>query len=281
MKPREGGFALLIVLWSVVLLALLATGITARGRSDIQLAANLRGAAVAEAAADGAVQAAAFHLLDPAEPWQADGQQRETQVPGAIVSIRIEDEAGKINPNTASLELLRALLQAVGANQQQSSGLAASIVEWRFPRGARPGGLASAPLIGPPPAPDSGAAMQRYRSAGLDYGPPGAPFETMRELGLVLGMTPALLASITPYLSLLNDTDPDPRRAAPVVLQAISEAVGPIPAKSGPPPPTRIVTVTAVAQTPSGSRFTRHAALRLGRSRKEPLITVVDWQPGR
>ena len=63
-RSSPGGFALLIVLWSVVLLALLATGITAAGRSQTQLAGNVRRAAAAEAAADGGIYAAAFHTTD-------------------------------------------------------------------------------------------------------------------------------------------------------------------------------------------------------------------------
>lgn len=75
---RDRGFALLIVLWAVVLLALLATRLMAAGRTELQLSANLRGAAEAEAAADGAVQEAMFHLLNPSDAWRADGADRPT-----------------------------------------------------------------------------------------------------------------------------------------------------------------------------------------------------------
>jgi len=43
---RQRGFALLIVLWSMALLALLLTQVTATGRSETQLADNLRRAIV-------------------------------------------------------------------------------------------------------------------------------------------------------------------------------------------------------------------------------------------
>ena len=54
MSNRQRGFALLIVLWTVAFLALLGTQIVAAGRSDTQLADNLKQEAVLEAAADGA-----------------------------------------------------------------------------------------------------------------------------------------------------------------------------------------------------------------------------------
>jgi len=59
----ESGFALLIVLWTLVPIALLFVMLTAAARSDAQLTANLRSAAELEATADGAIYSALFDLL--------------------------------------------------------------------------------------------------------------------------------------------------------------------------------------------------------------------------
>lgn len=260
---RERGFALLIVLWSVVLLTLLATGIAGAGRADVRLAANLRGAAVAETAADGAVFAAAFHLLDPATRWAADNRPRELQVPGARIVLRIENEAGKINPNTAAPELLQALLVQAGADSQAATRMADAIADWRFPAAA--------------PRPN-GAKAPQYRQAGLEYGPPDAPFESLTELRLVLGMTPALLARLLPSLTVLTDAEPDPLVAGAAVLRAIRLATGVEPPRSGQSPPPRTVTVTAAATTEGGSRFVRRAAIRLGTTPREPLAGILAWE---
>ena len=107
----DRGFALLLVLWTMVLLALIATRIAAAGRAEAQLAANLRDAAVAQAAADGAVQEVVFHLLAEGDQrWAPSGRHR-VALAGAAVEVGIEDLAGRVNPNTASPELLRALLE--------------------------------------------------------------------------------------------------------------------------------------------------------------------------
>ena len=260
-KDGERGFALLIVLWSVVLLTLLATGLTTTGRTEVQLAANLRAAAMAEAAADGAIYAAAFHLLDPATPWAADGRPRVVDLDGGHVTLCIGNEAGKVNPNTASAEVLRALLQQTGLAAEPAGQLAAAIVDWRFPGDqGRPGG----------------AKAPQYQAAGLAYGPAGAPFESLPELGAVLGMTPAILARLQPSVSLLNDREPDPQVASPVVLQALRQATGATPSRTGPPVPPRTVTVAAQAEI-SGSRFNRRAAFRLGDTPKEALVQVLTW----
>ncbi len=260
--PRnDKGFALLIVLWAMVLLTLLVTQLTAAGRTELQLAANLRGAAAAEAAADGAVHAAVFHLLDPADPWPADGVDRALRVPGGQAVVRIEDEAGKINPNLASPELLRALLRRCDADSRTADSLAAAIVDWRFPSSqGRP----------------SGAKDSQYRAAGRDYGPPGAPFRSVAELGAVLGMTPALLSRLEPNLSVLTDTDPDPAAAPPVVRQAIQDLRGGAAAPRRKPP--RTVSVAARVAGDAGGRFTRRAVVRLGSTPKEPLFQILAWE---
>jgi general secretion pathway protein K len=136
---REGGFALLLVLWSLGLLALIGTQVTATGRAEAMLAANLRTAAVAEAAADGAVHQAIFRLLAPeAQRWPADGPARELALPGgATALLRIESDQGKLNPNLATAPLLQALLLQLGAEPRTAGGLAGAILDWRT-AGLRP-----------------------------------------------------------------------------------------------------------------------------------------------
>jgi general secretion pathway protein K len=114
--------------------------------------------------------------------------------------------------------------------------------------------------------------MRAYRTAGLAYGPPGKPFRSLDELGAVRGMTPALLAALTPYLSLFATGDPDAADAAPVVLAAMRAATGRA--------PPSVVRITAAAAGPNGIRFTRRAVLALNR-RNAALVRVLSWNaPG-
>jgi len=260
---RQGGFALLLVLWTMVLLSLIGTRIAATGRVEAQLAANIRDAAVTEAAADGAVQDAAFRLLAaPARRWPAGGIEGSLVLPGVAVAMRVESEEGRVNPNLASAELLKALVRAAGADTQSAASVAAAIVEWRFPGGAED------------------AAMRAYRAAGLAYGPPGRSFRSLDELGAVRGMTPALLAALMPHLSLFATGDPDAADAAPIVLAAMRAATGQAPrsARGGVPP--SMVRITATAAGPNGTRFTRRAVLALNRKNAVP-VRVLSWDaPG-
>ena len=244
---RQRGFALLIVLWTLALLALMGTQILATARQDTQLARNLFDAAALEAAANGAVQQASFNLLDNSNRhWNADDVTRTIRIGRAVVGVRIEDESDKVNPNYASADLLRALLVQAGANPVTAAAVAASIVEWRVAGGV-------------PGRPD--ATTARYIAAGREYAPSGAPFNSLDELDAVLGMTPDLLARLRPHLTLFTDGDPNAATRDPVVAQALAvtgEHGGDADAGGG----AQVVSVTADARGDNAARFAIQVIVR-------------------
>jgi general secretion pathway protein K len=132
-RPQQG-FALLIVLWTLVLLALVITRLTSAGRSEAQLTFNLRNAAMARAAADGGFYEAVFHLIDSSGGrWTADGTDHSLRVGGSRVDVYIASEAGKINPNSAQPQLMAALLHQLGADTRTAAAIAGAMADWRFP----------------------------------------------------------------------------------------------------------------------------------------------------
>jgi general secretion pathway protein K len=208
---RERGFALLVVLWSVIFLAFLMTQILAASRSATDLAATLRAAGAARAAEDGGIDHAIFYsLLDGARRWRPDGTAHAVVIGGVPVSIRISPLDGMVNPNSASVALMTGLLHALGAPDAQAAEVAQNIAAWRSPAAS---GTAETALLA------------SYKRAGLDSGPPGKPFTAISQLSAVLGMTPALLAALPPHVSLFQTGDPDPKAADPIVLAAVQYAV--------------------------------------------------------
>ncbi len=205
---RERGFALLVVLWSLVLITLLTTQILSSGRTALNLAANLRAAAQARAADDGAINVAIYHLAaSSADAWTADGSAHILSDGAASITVRINSLAGTINPNLASTALLTGLFQALGASASQAQSVANGIIAWRSPAETQDAGKA---LLG------------SYRRAGLPYGPPGAPLNDLTALAYVMGMNPALLARALPELSLYQSGDPDPIIADKIVRRALA-----------------------------------------------------------
>jgi general secretion pathway protein K len=246
-EVRQRGFALLVVLWTLALLALLGTHLLAAGRQDAQLARNLLDGAVLEAAANGAVQQVVFDILNGySRRGTPDDGVRTLQLGRAVVAVRVEDEADKVNPNIASPKLLQSLLVQVGADPDTAAAVAASIVEWR---------MSSASAARP------SAAAARYAAAGRDYAPPGAPFGSPDELGGVLGMTPDLLARLQPHLTVFTDGDPTLATQDPVVALALAaagqRAVETDEGGSG------LMSVTADARGPGKARFTLHVIVRI------------------
>ena len=244
---RQRGFALLIVLWTLPLLALLGTQLVATSRQHIQLAHNLIDAATLEAAANGAVQQAIFGVLDSStRHWRPDGSIHAVRFGDAIVAVRVENEADKVNPNIASPKLLQALLFEACADPSTARAVAASIVEWRLASGS-----AAKPSV----------ITARYAAAGRDYAPSGAPFASVDDLGAVLGMTPELLARLKPHLTVFTDGDPSAATQDVVVAQALVAAGQSIAELDAEEP--AIVSVTADARGARHARFTVHAVVRL------------------
>ena len=266
---RSSGFALIIVLWTLVLIAFIFAQLTASGRTEIRIAGNLVANAVAGAAADGAIFAAIFNLKDSEsdQRWAMDGTARELAIGDSRVIVRLEDEAGRINPSWASPALLEALLHVTGSDPESARRLAATIAEW----------------VGSAPVPRSqNARLAEYRAAGLDYGPPGAPLETLDELARVLGMTPAILAAIRPHLTLFGPPEPSPATADPVVAAALAELTLAVQAASPGnqmPPDVLTVRIAALASGPGNASVTRSAIVRFGAMLPGGYV-VLAWGSG-
>jgi general secretion pathway protein K len=284
-RRRDSGFALLIVLWTMVLLALLVTQLTLAGRTEARLARNLRMSAATEAAADGGVREAIFHLMDGGKShWAPSGSYR-VAIGGTQVDIVLENYAGRLNPNLADPTQLASLMRVLGVDQRRAGQLAAAIIDWRSPN-LRTAGAPST----------TGAKAPQYRAAGLDYGPPGAPFRDEAELGLVLGMTPDVVALLRPHISVWWDGDPDPLAADAQVLAAMRLAAGGagggveaqvdaatrLDNQNAPPTSSAdaiVAGITARAAGPGGSRFERHAVVQITFVSNAKRWRIVAWDP--
>ena len=275
-RRRNCGFALLIVLWTLVLIAFIVVRLSASGRTEVRIASNLVANAVAEAAANGAIFEAIFNLSDPRpdQRWPIDAMAHEVVIGHSRVTVQLQDEASWINPNLASPALVEALLRTTGSDPESARRLAAAIADW----------VGSAPV-----ARSQNAVLADYRAAGLDYGPPGAPLETLDELARVLGMTPTILAAIRPHLTLFGPPEPNPASADPIVAKSLAEIskVGAPSSANQPPPDVLTTRITAIAFGPSSARLNSvrhrplwiHLARRLRRARLGRRLRMTPARP--
>jgi general secretion pathway protein K len=262
MAARERGFALLLVLWSLVLIALLTTQLLASGRTSLRLAGNLRAAAQAQASADGAIHEALFHVLTTGpDHWPQDNTPHLLRVGAYSVSVRVQNLADKINPNLASTGLLSGLFQALGAAPDQAQHLANAIIAWRSKAVSKQ---------------DTQALLAAYRRPGLPYGPPGQPFADLSDLGDVIDMSPALLAAALPHMSLYPSGDPAPTLADPIVRRALAIS-GQAGANSNFFESTaQVISITAEASGPAGLDLRRIAIISLGSANASAPFQILS-----
>jgi len=270
---RERGFALLVVLWAMVLLALLVTTITGTGRTEARLAANLRESARLQAAVDGAIYEVVFRALATTGAALPLGQM----VRGPAL-VWVEDLSQKLNPNTASPQLVQALLRRVGVSDELAVSLTASIIDWRDNSSSTTaGGNKTAP----------------YVAAGKAYGPPQEPFESVAELANVLGMTPDILARLAPHITVYGSSTLQ-SSTDPVVAAALADtgagtgatAAATAGATTGvttggtsaqPSTGSRFLAITATVRGPGGARFTRRAEVSIGQGDHGREYRILTW----
>ncbi len=190
MSRRQRGFALILVIWAVVLLASLATGFAFAVRHEVRAAADMAAAARAEAAATAALHAAALALSDPDREarWEPDARPRPIPWPDATISVKVSPESGRIDINRAPHELLVGLF-AQFLPLATAESLADALVDWRDADDApQPGG----------------AEADDYARAGYRYGPANGPFNSVGELRRVLGFDARLVERLGPYLTVYS-----------------------------------------------------------------------------
>ena len=241
---RERGFALLTVLWVSALLAMIAAQFISEGRTAIRITANTRSSAVAQAAADGAVHQAILHLLR--EEWQPDGRVRQVSVGEVVVHVRLLNERRKLNPNIASMEELQSLLLRLQVDRSQATQLARAMVDWRSRT---------------PQALGGGTKVAQYLSAGLAHAPFNHAFDSIGELGLVVGMTPAILSRLAPLISVYSEGDQVDGEASVIGSEAggVERSAWSI----GSAGRVMVVAVEAIATRPDHGHYARRAVIRL------------------
>ncbi len=281
---HESGAALLLALWAMMAMAVLVAGIRVLGLRDATIAQARLEQAQLTAAADGMINLTILRLLDLGTSGHppTDGTASSVHFAGLTGAVSVQDEAGRVDLNQAPEPLLTRLLLSRGAAFDTAQSLAEKILDWREPGTARR---------------LNGAKADDYRRAGILYAPRGGKLESIDELRLVMGMSPALYEALAPAVTVVSQNAwPDQAVAPPMVLRALDgmdddriaviEAArharfitapdGTITDNAAPPTLGRAFAIAAVIQ---GRTVTvqRHATVRLTGIPSAPLI-VYAWQ---
>jgi general secretion pathway protein K len=207
---RQTGVALVTVLWFLVLLSVLAFGYSKSIRLETKIARNLLDAVTARHLADAAVERGIFELLRPVATKEDSillGVPIHFRFEQARLSFTIRDERGKIDINKASPELLEGLFLVLEVEPDRATALAEAIVDWRDEDDLRQ---------------LNGAEEAEYRAAGLDIIPSNAPFRSIVELQMVLGMDKRLYDKVRSNVTVHSFSDKiNTLSAPPAVLLAL------------------------------------------------------------
>jgi general secretion pathway protein K len=201
------GSALLLVLWSLVLLSMSVFGVVEIVQASVSHASHLELESQARSLALSGLAVALDPEIEPSDSLldqQPDG--------GGKWNVSLQGEAARLNLNyvlaTGHREILVRLFTGWGLKQAQAQQAADCLYDWITP--------------GDTPSRE-GAKIADYRRAGLDHLPTGRLFTSLAEASFVLGMdlvekaNPAWQDSFT----LWSDGPLDINEASPELLAAL------------------------------------------------------------
>ncbi len=287
------GFVLVMVLWLIALLTIIALGLAYNSRQAVRGASSITGGVQARYLAEGGVQLALMNLLSrqPQDRLLGDGETMEMSLPGGGVELTVTDEAGKIDINTASAEMMSRLFASFDVAPSDADALADALVDYRDEDDLK--GL-------------NGAEDPDYEAAGLPWEAKDSAFTDVEELQQVYGMPRWLYQVVLPYITIYSRARGVNPEVAPLqVLFALSDdslaslenyiqdrrdnhlAGLPLP-----PPPaidrsfvTRArgvtLTLSAIGRSPSGKQAAISTVVRIRRGRNRETIETLDWLPYR
>ena len=292
MKFRaEKGVALVLVLWILVLVTVATSAYALMARMD-QLEANaLLSGTRARLHAEAAINLMAVRLRDPDDFMRpiADGRPYFQRIDESEIEIRITDERGKLDINSAEEDTLFTMFVNHGLEPSEAELLAAAMLDWRDPDDIER---------------VNGAELDAYLDAGLAVGPANRPFMLTEELLQVLGMPYELYRQLEPGITVYSKAAvPDLNFAPPEALMALDdvsreaaeEFVGmrneldqdeltglALPNGSAVVARGRGLTYSIVARAtmPNGVWDQLNVTLRLGASQDGRPFRVLSWREG-
>ncbi len=266
-RSSDRGLALLMALWAAVVLGLLAGSLNHLSRGDLRIARNMGDAAEAELAADAAVWLALQSLAEGTEDgMRPDGAIRAFRYAGSTIRVSASDEAGRIDVNFASAELVSALLLAAGLGPVDAAELGEALVRERVER---------LRLLTAAAGEAEEAASGRFLRA----------FASVEDALLWAGLEPATRARVAQALTVETGVGgPDPE-VAPLLVRAALEGRT---AEAALPPPERrvgpiaagLVRIHAEALTDKGAHAARDAVFALVNDRGGQQVELRAWRRG-
>jgi len=179
------------VLWVLVLITITVGTFAILTRTENLQAHQVLSGTRARYAAEAGLNLAVLKLRSPdlESRWVPDGRPYEIQFEDALLEIRVIDERGKVDINTADELMLGNLLISQDMEENRIIELVDAILDWRD----------TDDLVRL-----NGAEEREYEAAGISYGPANMSFRIVEELQQVLGLDHDLYRTIEPALTVYS-----------------------------------------------------------------------------
>ncbi len=210
-KKNQAGVVLVTVLWFLALLMVMTASYSVTVRTETRLTANHVHTAQAKALAEAGIWIGVSELLRPESDshWRTDGSVHQVLYSEGSMNISLQDESGLIDLNTAGEELILALLQAIGLDDNQALKLQHRILDWRD----------RDKLVRA-----YGAEDNEYEMAGYEYGAKDGPFNTVDELREVMGITEPVFQAVRHSLTVYSHKPAiNPAVAPPHLVEILTD----------------------------------------------------------
>lgn len=267
---QQGGMALIVVLWLVVLLSVMAAGHSRNAHTDTKLASRQVESAKARALAEAGINHVILEML-------ADNTDAELPVDGSVFTIKIYDDVvtmairdatGLVDLNAASPDLLGATLRACGVEESEERELVDAILDWRDKDDL---------------AHLHGIEDDDYRAAGLPWSSRDGAFATIDELKYIPVINHALFERLVAFVTVYSRRGGiNLEYAPPALIAALTgDVVQPV-TPDGADRKSRgarngTYHIYSSAAGGSGTIAALEAVVTISRSSKLPF-TVLDWR---
>ena len=199
----ERGLALILVLWSLMLLTAVAVSFGYAVRVETAVGSALSDQVRAEAVAASGVRRAILGVLteDKEARWPVDGRVREIPWPDAVLRASVRSESAKIDLNHAPKELLMGLFtNLLPGGEAVAEALADAVIARREQVAAQ--APAATTRRGLPTAPPATARPPTAAPAATATAAAGRlAFRSVDELAQLPGFTPDGIWRLRPYLT--------------------------------------------------------------------------------
>ncbi|MBU0484146.1 MAG: general secretion pathway protein GspK [Proteobacteria bacterium] len=188
---NQEGVALLMVLWVLTLLTVIVGQFCYAMRAEINITRNFRDVAKAYFLARAGQQQALLWLLEPeqingngaeAGPlWRVNADNQPVLFGDGSFEIKIGNESGKINLNTAHPDLLKMMLAGLELSEEEERIIVDSIQDWRDADNLHR---------------LNGAENDYYQNLPEPYSCHNGPFRSVKELLLVRGISKDIMTRL-------------------------------------------------------------------------------------